>query len=117
MVRNGSSYEKIPFRWFELTNLNANINRIRKRIEVLKARRETPPEGWDFEGGRVYMNLEEKRVQIYFDDIPSEEFRQFLHRNLSFRWSTYHGAWQRQISDTAIWAAHRATTRFLAEGA
>ena len=117
MVRDGSSYEKSPFRRFELTNLNANINRIRKRIEVLKARREAPPEGWEFEGGHVYMNLEENRVQIFFDDIPSEEFRQFLHRNLSFRWSRYHGAWQRQISDTAIWAAHRATDRFLAEGA
>lgn len=117
MVRDGSSCEKSPFRRFELTNLNANINRIKKRIEVLKARKEAPPESWEFEGGHVYMNLEENRVQIFFDDIPSEEFRQFLHRNLSFHWSRYHGAWQRQISDAAIRVAHRATDRFLAEGA
>ena len=78
MVKDESSYEKSPFRRFELTNLNANINRIRKRIEVLKARKEAPPESWEFEGGHVYMNLEENRVQIFFDDIPSEELRLFF---------------------------------------
>ncbi|MBS5076409.1 MULTISPECIES: hypothetical protein [Lachnospiraceae] len=47
----------------------------------------------------------------------SQAFRQFLHRNLGFRWSRYHEAWQRQISGAAIRAAHTATERFLAEEA
>lgn len=111
------SFDKTPFHRYEFTNLSGNINRIKKRIVVLEERKENPPEDWDFTGGRVYMNLEENRVQISFDSIPSQEFRQFLHRNLGFRWSRYHEAWQRQISGVAIRAAHTATERFLAEEA
>ncbi|XBX07605.1 DUF3560 domain-containing protein [Enterocloster clostridioformis] len=115
--RADRSFDKTPFHRYEFTNLSGNINRVKKRIAVLEASKENPPADWDFAGGRVCMNREENRVQIFFDSIPSQEFRQFLHRNIGFRWSRYHGAWQRQISDAAIRAAHTATERFLAEEA
>lgn len=104
-----------PFSGATLTNLNANIKRIETRIKQLEDRNENPPEGWKFSGGHVEMNLEENRVQLFFDRIPSVEFRQYLHRDLRFNWSKYHMAWQRQISNCAVRAAHTATDKYVEE--
>lgn len=109
-------FGRAPFPSYELTNLNANIKRVEKRVRELEARAENPPEGWAFKGGYVEMNHDENRVQIFFEAIPPEEYRQFLHRELRFNWSGYHGAWQRQITGSAIRAARTATQKFTEMG-
>lgn len=47
---------------YELSNNNANIKRIRDRIAELEKRQTSTPEGWEFDGGKVVMNVEENRV-------------------------------------------------------
>ena len=50
---------RIGYPAYLLQNNNANIRRIRGRIEELKKRSENTPEGWEFDGGRVVMNTTE----------------------------------------------------------
>lgn len=96
---------RIGYPSFELTNNNANIRRIRGRIAELEKRQtEAPPEGWTFNGGKVEVNTAENRLQIFFDGKPEAEVRETLKRN-GFRWAPSQGAWQRQLTNNALWAA------------
>ena len=85
---------------------NANIRRIRGRIEELKKRTENTPEGWEFDGGRVVVNTTENRLQIIFDGKPDADIRTEL-KGEGFRWAPSQGAWQRQLTDNAMRAARR----------
>lgn len=96
---------RIGYPAYELSNNNANIHRIRDRITELEKRQtEAPPEGWTFEGGKVEVNVTENRLQIFFEDKPEAEVRETLKRN-GFRWAPSQGAWQRQLTNNALWAA------------
>lgn len=89
-----------------LQNNNANIRRIRGRIEELKKRTENTPEGWEFDGGRVVVNTTENRLQIIFDGKPDADIRTEL-KGEGFRWAPSQGTWQRQLTDNAMRAARR----------
>ena len=62
--------------------------------------------GWEFDGGRVEMNREDNRLQVFFDGKPDADTRAELKSN-GFRWAPSVGAWQRQLTDNAIRAADR----------
>ena len=99
--------EDKPFASYLLSNNNANIRRVKQRVEELRKRQEEPaPEGWEFEGGKVVVNSELNRLQIVFDDKPNEELREDLKAE-GFRWAPSQGAWQRQLTDNAFRAARR----------
>ena len=87
-----------------LTNNNANIRRTRQRIEDLKSQSEYA--GWAFPGGRAEINEGENRLQLFFEEKPSEEQRRELKSN-GFKWAPSQGAWQRQLTKNAIYAAGR----------
>lgn len=95
-----------PYPPFRLTNNNASIRQTKKRIEELTQRADTEYEGWTFNGGRVEMNREANRLQIYFDEKPSAEIRAAL-KGEGFRWAPNAGVWQRQFNDNALRAARR----------
>lgn len=97
---------RIGYPAYELQNNNANIRRIRGRIEELKKRSENTPEGWEFDGGRVVVNTTENRLQIIFDGKPDADVRTEL-KGEGFRWAPSQGAWQRQLTDNAMRAARR----------
>ena len=98
-----------PFESYELSNNNANIRRLKARIEELEKRQEEPaPDGWTFDGGEVVMNKEENRLQILFDGKPDEQTRSVL-KSYGFRWAPSQGAWQRQLTENAIYAAKKIT--------
>ena len=97
---------RIGYPAYELQNNNANIRRIRGRIEELKKRTENTPEGWEFDGGRVVVNTTENRLQIIFDGKPDADIRTEL-KGEGFRWAPSQGAWQRQLTDNAMRAARR----------
>ncbi len=96
--------EPKPYPSFRLTNNNAVIRQTRNRIAELTQRAETDYEGWAFDGGTVEINREANRLQIHFDDKPSTEVRAAL-KGEGFRWAPSVGAWQRQLTDNAIYAA------------
>ena len=98
---------RIGYPAYALQNNNANIRRIRERVEELKKRQTEPaPEGWEFDGGRVVVNTNENRLQIIFDGKPDADLRAEL-KSEGFRWAPSQGAWQRQLTDNAFRAARR----------
>ena len=105
-VRNGYSWEKAPYPPYALSNNNQEIHRLQGRIKQLTEARELGYQGWEFEGGRVEANGEKNRLQIFFDEIPSPELRQEL-KGHGFHWARSEGAWQRQLTDNAVYSASR----------
>lgn len=94
--------DPVPYPSFYLSNNNANIHRVEQRIADLKNRSEFA--GWEFPGGRAKINEGENRLQLFFDEKPDDGQRQAL-KHGGFRWSPSQGAWQRQLTRNAIYAA------------
>lgn len=98
-------YEKKPIPTYQLTNLGANIRRMKKRIESLlaNARMEeaAPVEG---EGYRIEEDKDDNRIRFYFDTKPSREVCKKM-RQAGFKWSRYNVAWQRMLNPRARWVA------------
>lgn len=105
-VATGYSWEKSPYPSYSLSNNNQEIRRLQERIKQLTEARELGYCGWEFEGGKVVANADKNRLQIFFDEIPGEEVRQEL-KGRGFKWARSEGAWQRQLTDNAIYAASR----------
>lgn len=96
-----------PHATWELQNLGAEIRRIKKRIEQIAELEETNFNDIDFKGGKAIHNKEVNRIQILFDDVPSEEIRNIL-KHRGFKWSRYEQAWQRLFNKNTIYATNRA---------
>ena len=105
-MASSGHYEKKPFQSWELSNNNAEIRRIRQRIDSLTRARETVYVGWEFEGGHVEANREQSRLQVFFEDKPDADARQQLKEH-GFRWAPSVGAWQRLLNGNAYYAADR----------
>ena len=96
-----------PYPSYELTNNLASIKATSKRIKELKTAKENQElEGFEFEGGEVTANYDMNRLQIYFDEKPDENLRSKLKSN-GFRWAPCQEAWQRQLTENALYAAKR----------
>ena len=93
-----------PYPAYLLSNNNANIRRVRQRIEELSSRSEFA--GWTFPRGEVKINEAENRLQLIFEEKPDADQRQELKSN-GFKWAPSQGAWQRQLNQNAIRAAAR----------
>lgn len=97
-------WDKRPFAAYALSNNNQEIRRIKARIQQLTEAQELGYQGWEFDGGKVVANADKNRLQIFFDEIPPEEVRTEL-KGHGFRWARSEGAWQRQLTDNAIYSA------------
>ena len=93
-----------PFATWALSNNSAEIRRVKDRIKSLSQQKEIGFVGWEFDGGKVEANTEANRLQIFFEDKPDEATREAL-KNNGFRWSPKVGAWQRQLTSNAYYAA------------
>ena len=96
--------DPVPFPSYLLTNNNANIRRVRQRIEELSHKAEFV--GWTFPGGEARVNEAENRLQLIFEEKPDADQRQAL-KGEGFKWAPSQGAWQRQLNQNAIRAAAR----------
>ncbi len=103
-IKRYISVEDKPYPTWVLANNNAEIRRLKKRINDLTQRDETTYAGWKFNGGKVEMNKQENRLQVFFEEKPDEDTRTILKKN-GFHWSPKVKAWQRQLTDKAIYAA------------
>ncbi|MGI5848517.1 MAG: hypothetical protein ACOX8Q_00365 [Christensenellales bacterium] len=96
------SWEKQPFSSYDLTNNNSKIKRLESKLkEVSKGFA-----GWEFEGGHAEANTELNRLQLFFDERTSKEKHNAL-RHAGFVFSHANSAYQRQLTDNAIYAAGR----------
>lgn len=104
-------WSKTPCPPFMLQNSNAEIKRLRGRIEELerlKKEAEKPVENKypAVDGVEVIENADAMRIQLVFDDKPDEKTRELLKSN-GFRWAPSAGAWQRQLTQNGIYATKR----------
>lgn len=102
-MASACDWETAPFASYQLSNLNQEIHRLEKRINQLTQAKEEGFQGWEFDGGKVVANSEKNRLQIFFDSIPPEEVRSDL-KGHGFRWARSEGAWQRQLSQNALYS-------------
>ncbi len=103
---NSLSWASVPYPPYALTNNSAEIRRIKKRIEELSTDKELGFVGWQFEGGEAVANDELCRLQLLFDEKPTEE-QIYRLKLCGFKWSPTNQAWQRQLNQNAIYAADR----------
>lgn len=82
-----------PVPSWQLSNRNAEINRLKKRIASLHQVDQMEHVEIDFDGGQIVTNEEVNRVQILFDEKPDEATRSKL-KTYGFRWSPREHAWQ-----------------------
>lgn len=106
------SFEKAPFQTWQLTNNNANIKRLEGRVKEMERKEqlsETVKQNeFPFEGGRVVLNHEADRVQVFNDQKPPREKIDQMKRN-GFKWSPSNGCWQRQLTGNGVYAANSVT--------
>ena len=98
---------------YEMTNNNANIRTTKERLANVQREQDKPTTETAFSGGTVVDSAENNRVQILFDEKPDAEMRTKL-KSRGFRWSPSEGAWQRQRTNAARYAAQevlRATAK------
>lgn len=87
---------------YELTNNNANIRRIKRRIEELKELSEMKVET---ETNSLYeFFMDDGRLQFSFDEKPSGEIRDIL-KSYGFKWSPSRSTWVRQANRNGFWSA------------
>ena len=99
-------WDREPYSSYSLTNNNAEIKRLEKRIAEITYNQEVGFAGWDFKGGYAEANTEMNRLQLFFDEKPDDSKRTLLKSN-GFKWAPSQDAWQRQLNDNAIYAANR----------
>ena len=93
-----------PYESYVLTNNNAAIRQTKARIEELSRKAEAEYEGWVFDGGEVKMDRAANRLQVFFAEKPDRDTCSAM-RHSGFKWAPSVGAWQRQLTDNAIYAA------------
>jgi len=101
---------RAPYLGWMLTNNNANMKRIKDRIAELEKKATADYSGWEFSGGVVEFDKVDNRIRIIYDGKPDEATRSKL-KGWGFRWSPKNSAWQRQITNNAIYAAKQVTKK------
>lgn len=101
-----SCFGTIGFERFELTNNNANINRLKKRLEQLERDNGREEKEENIKGVRCFHNVSDNRLQLFFPGKPELNVISSLKSN-GFRWSPYNGCWQRMLNNQGIYAARR----------
>lgn len=94
---------RVGFASYQLSNNNANMTRIKKRIQELESRRSREAVEVETEGYTYREDVEENRVMFEFDGKPEQEVRDLLKRN-AFKWSPSRNAWVRQLTNAGIYA-------------
>ncbi len=92
----------VGFPRFELSNNNANMIRLKKRLEYLKKTQAIPTMAPISQNGiEIRDSAETNRIQIYFPGKPPQATIEHLKSN-GFRWSPSQKCWQRMRSNWAL---------------
>lgn len=101
-----SDFKKGSEHWRKmyLESASRTIRDKKKRIEDLKKVAQIPAIDKTINNVRIFTDKDDNRLKLFFPGKPDEETRTALKR-AGFHWSPYNQAWQRQISNAAIYAA------------
>jgi len=91
------------FASYNLTNNNANITRMKKRLIELEAKSDDETKSYMVGEIEIVENVEENRVQILFPGKPDQETRTRL-KSYGFKWSPTNEAWQRHLNNAGKYA-------------
>ena len=89
---------------FKLNYHTTKIRNTKKRILALEKRKELQtlePIINSFTGLNIVRDFKDNRVRLIFEDIPSLEVRNAI-KSRGFRWSKFNNAWQRQLTNNAL---------------
>jgi hypothetical protein len=78
---------------YELTNNNANIRRMKERLEQISRNQQAETTEVEGEAARLEDCPADNRVRLFFPGKPAESIRTAL-KSSGFRWSPTIGAWQ-----------------------
>jgi hypothetical protein len=106
-IEKSYSWEKQPYPKWMMSNNNASINSVKKRLDYLDRKSKEVHKETIVDDVKVIENVDENRLQLFFPGKPSDKTRTELKSN-GFRWSKYYGCWQRQLNNGARWAGERA---------
>lgn len=106
------SWEPHPHAPFELTNSNANIRRMKQRLEELQrvakraqeADEKGVPEPVKVGEVTIEQHPEENRVWLVFPGKPAKSVIEKV-KSMGFRWSPTDKAWKRHLSNSGVYAA------------
>lgn len=84
------SFEKPGFPSYVLTNRNGNLNRLRKRLEQVKQRKQQEEEAANAENGCIVKKYGNDYCDVVFAEKPDRDIINALKAN-GFRWSS--GRW------------------------
>jgi len=101
-IKSGYSFHQAPYPAYKLTNNNAEIKRLKIRLLKLQDLQvRGAADDIAFDGGVIIDNEADGRVQINFDEKPSEEIRSKL-KSRGFKWARSIGVWQRLRTPEAM---------------
>lgn len=84
---------RIGFPSYELTNNQANIRRMKERLQAITAAKEQPETSFIGENARLEDSPSENRIRLFFPGKPAQEIRARL-KSRGFRWTPSLGCWQ-----------------------
>lgn len=99
-INNAPSYARAPVASFTLTNRNAEMKRIRARIETIRAQRAAGDSKRVYNGFTIEQNAAAGRINITFDEKPEKAVCDLLGKN-GFHWSPRAQIWTRQLTANA----------------
>lgn len=91
---------------YALSNRNANIRRLKQRVESVKKRQSIQPSSETINGVIIEQNPDAMRTQITFRGKPPQSIIDML-KSSGFKWSPSEGKWQRLIGNGALYEARR----------
>ena len=108
-IKSAPAFAQTPFPDFELASLRGKIKRTQEnlaKLDGIEQHKDDAANTLEFDGGKIFLNMEANRLQILFDEIPDEETRAAL-KSHGFKWSRKNEAWQRQLTRNAVYDAKR----------
>lgn len=94
----------VPYPSYALTNDNQNIKRIEGRITELKRLKGNDGLQEENDIYKLWTDKQDMRIRISFEmGKPDQEIIDML-KGKGFKWSRTNSAWQRQLTDNAIYA-------------
>lgn len=108
--RYHSNTDSPPFPSYLFTNLGANIRRIRKRIETIRAEQiQSPTAPVKYDGFSVVPRPDINRITVVFEEKPSRDTCKLM-RQYGFKFSRREMAWMRHLNNAGRHAASSVAT-------